>query len=92
MAPKSNKTPSITPSDAALFSECPRCFYLSKIFKIKRPGASPRPVKTKLLSSTEKEHIRSALAHGAPLQKKSCQFCMYRQLVKATGVENEIAA
>ncbi len=92
MPTKSKKIPSITVSDIALFSECPRCFYLAKIFKIKRPGTTAKQQKAKTISSVQREQMRTALTHGAPLQKKSCQFCKYRQLVKATGVENEITA
>lgn len=92
MPTKSTKSPIITASDLTLFSECPRCFYLAKIFHIKRPAAQKKEKPAKSLTPALKERMKTTLSHGAPLQNRSCQFCKYRQLVRATGVENEITA
>lgn len=87
------KKNSITNDDLKLYKDCPRCFYLSYKFGINRPSKTKKVVKDVIEASEEKvKEIKKAVSKGAPLPSPKCPFCIYRHLVKETGVENEITA
>lgn len=83
---------SITTDDLKLFKDCPRCFYLSYKFDIKRPSKSNKKNDPTDAPEDSAKEIKKVVSKGVPLSSPKCIFCIYRQLVKETGIENEIAA
>ncbi len=83
----------ITQDSVKLYNDCPRCFYISYKFGIERPKKTNKQDKESLSAKeSEIKDIKKTLAKGVPLPSQKCPYCLYRHLVKETGVENEITA
>lgn len=90
MSPK-RKT-SFSQTDAKLYQDCPRCFYLARKHNIERPNLKKRSISDPEIPSTLAREMRNVLTNGVPLPRSRCPFCTYRQLVRETGIENDLTA
>lgn len=82
----------LTERDVLLYQDCPRCFFLSYKHHIERPGIS-YPSQGEFTKDTSIiDEIQKNMTNGAPLQNPHCVYCKYRQLVRTTGIENELTA
>ncbi len=83
----------LTETSYKLYKECKRCFYLSYKFGIERPSKSKRVVvESPELDEELSKEIKKTISKGAPLHSPTCPFCVYRHLVRETGLENELTA
>ncbi len=78
--------------DLKLFNDCPRCFFLSNKHGILRPQNKKKISEPVLLNEEEIKIIKKAFAKGLPLPSPKCTYCIYRQLVRESGIENELTA
>lgn len=78
--------------DLKLFNDCPRCFYLSYKHNIRRPSTKRKISEAILLNDDEIKSIKKIITKGLPLPSVKCPFCVYRQLVRETGIENDLTA
>lgn len=86
------KKQSLNKNDLKLFNDCPRCFYLQYKHNILRPNTKNKNLEQILLNDDEIKIIKKALSKGLPLPSIKCSYCIYRQLVRETGIENELTA
>ncbi len=83
----------ITEVGYKLYKACARCFYLSYKHGIDRPTVSTKKQIQEVEASEEIiKEVKKTLSKGIPLPSPKCPYCLYRHLVKETGVENEISA
>lgn len=78
--------------DLKLFKDCPRCFFLAYKHSINRPNFKKKLVVSEELSEDDVKIIKKLISKGLPLQSEKCTYCIYRQLVRETGIENELTA
>lgn len=85
------KKHSLNQDDLKLFNNCPRCFYLSYKHGILRPTTKKKDILPPELDEAIVKNIKKVMAKGIPLPSPKCSFCIYRQLVRQTGVENDLS-
>jgi DNA-directed RNA polymerase subunit RPC12/RpoP len=78
--------------DLKLFNDCPRCFHLVYKHNIERPNTKKKNTEPVLLNEDEIKIIKKTLFKGLPLPSVKCSYCIYRQLVRESGIENELTA
>lgn len=93
--PKAKDNETFSNDEIALFLDCPRCFYLARHHNVHRPIHCLTPIMPPEATRVKKQALidgmERVLAAGPPLQSAHCTYCSYRQLVRETGVENDLS-